>query len=368
VNTQSILVAMPLLLALAVLGVIDWLMPDLTRRDIFFGVTVPPGTRETPQARAIVTRYRSGVAVATALSLLGLAALVLFVDLADWVRIVPFGGVPTLLLVFLLPYLLAHRSSCPLAVTPAQGGALSQDPATAPSAELRPRRYNDYIPWLWEVLPVAVIAATVIYLAMAYASAPSVIPIHFNAAGNADRFAAKTVGSYFGPVWVQISEELVLSALAWLLVGSKARPGAADHRFRLVWLRALFGLKLAVLVMTGTLAAGTARAAPIRWAFPLTFGFVVLVLVGTVAISLWTGQGGSRLGDPRENTTDRLDDRYWKLGILYVNGRDPSLFVERRFGIGWGLNFGNPAGILLLAGIIALVLLPVLIRLLSIHG
>src|SRR6201987_6566316 len=39
---------------------------------------------------------------------------------------------------------------------------------------------------------------------------------------------------------------------------------------------------------------------------------------------------------------DRTPDRCWKAGIFYVNRADPALFVEKRVGIGYTLNFGNP--------------------------
>ena len=38
----------------------------------------------------------------------------------------------------------------------------------------------------------------------------------------------------------------------------------------------------------------------------------------------------------------RTPDRCWKKDIYYVNGADPALFVEKRVGIGYTPNFGNP--------------------------
>ena len=42
------------------------------------------------------------------------------------------------------------------------------------------------------------------------------------------------------------------------------------------------------------------------------------------------------------------DNRKWFLGIFYVNRDDPSFLVERRFGIGYTLNFGNAKAIALI--------------------
>ncbi len=51
--------------------------------------------------------------------------------------------------------------------------------------------------------------------------------------------------------------------------------------------------------------------------------------------------------------TDGLaDERHWKWGIFYVNRDDSALLVEKRFGVGYTLNFGNPWGIAIMAGIL----------------
>ena len=34
-------------------------------------------------------------------------------------------------------------------------------------------------------------------------------------------------------------------------------------------------------------------------------------------------------------------NKFWKWGIFYVNREDPKLFVPKRYGIGYTLNFGN---------------------------
>jgi uncharacterized membrane protein len=39
------------------------------------------------------------------------------------------------------------------------------------------------------------------------------------------------------------------------------------------------------------------------------------------------------------------DDHYWKGGLVYVNRRDPALLVPKRFGVGWTINLGHPAGV-----------------------
>src|SRR5699024_5191364 len=62
----------------------------------------------------------------------------------------------------------------------------------------------------------------------------------------------------------------------------------------------------------------------------MTFIVVFIIIVGAVILSIMTGQGGSRSrvkvsGENGKQTINRDEDRYWKLGIFYMNRKDPSI-------------------------------------------
>jgi uncharacterized membrane protein len=352
---------------LAITATLSWLMPSLTRRDLLFGVTVTPNARALPAGRSIIRRYRLQVLGVALLFALVLVLLAVFAPdawwLSGWLSLVVLATV----LLMSVPYLLAYRASRVLQVA-SQDGRAAAEPASSPEAELRPRRYADYIPLVWEALPLAIIAATAIYLATSYAAAPAIIPVHFDITGNPNAYAQKTIGSYFLLVWVQLGLEVLLTGMTLLIVGSKALPGRAENRFRRWWLRYLFGMKVLTLAFLGVLAllvaetAQTGSAAPIARVLPLTLAYVLVLLLGAVVLAIRTGQGGSRLGSPAETAVDRIDDRYWKLGAIYVNPEDPSLFVEKRFGVGWTINFGNRWGVIAICMLLAVAILLPLVR------
>lgn len=340
-------------LVVVVITVISLLMPSMTRRDLLFGVTVAHNARETAEGKAIIRRYRLGVLLVAVIETIGLALLWLLAPPhfwnSLWIVIIPL----VLVLIPDIPYLLAWRSSRALAI------ALPPASTPAPSAGLRPRRYADYVPLIWEALPLALIAVTASYLAITYAAAPSIIPTHFDAAGNPNAFSTKSIGSYFMLVWTQLFLYALITFLSVLTVRAKAQPGAADETFRRRMLRYLFGVKTLMIAMMGVLAYAVAQSAlngysNTNWILWVVIGVVVVVLGGAIWLGITTGQGGSRLGGNSANTTDRLDDRYWKLGGIYTNPNDPAIFVERRFGLGWTINFGNPRALLVLALILAL--------------
>jgi uncharacterized membrane protein len=59
---------------------------------------------------------------------------------------------------------------------------------------------------------------------------------------------------------------------------------------------------------------------------------------------------------------DQTPDSAWKLGVLYYNPEDPALLVERRFGVGYMLNFGNKLSWLLMALILLIPLTAVMLE------
>lgn len=344
-----------------------WIMPKLSRRDLLFGVTVSDGARDGRDGRTIILRYRLGVALIAALYLVALAAVLVLAPATLAAGILPSILILLATLSFLPPYLIANRASRSLA---ARVERPAQPPAARPVqiAELRRRSYSDYVGWTWELLPLGIIAATAIYLVSHYASAPAVIATHFDVAGNPDRYSSKTILTYFSLVWTQLILYVMITALSLLVVGSKSVAGGADERFRMIWLRVIFGIKCGIIGLLGFISTAIANASadsqsPLTvWVTPLTALLVLALLVVLIVISLRTGQGGSRLRGGDQAATDRMDDRYWKWGIFYVNSDDSSIMVERRYGIGWTFNFGNRLG---LAIFIAILALPVAIALLS---
>jgi uncharacterized membrane protein len=52
-----------------------------------------------------------------------------------------------------------------------------------------------------------------------------------------------------------------------------------------------------------------------------------------------------------------MDDRYWRWGLIYFNRADPAFLVEKRFGIGYTLNFAHPFAWALLTLFVAIPLI-----------
>lgn len=56
----------------------------------------------------------------------------------------------------------------------------------------------------------------------------------------------------------------------------------------------------------------------------------------------------------------RLDDRHWKLGVIYSCKKDPRVIVRNRWLFGWTWNFGHPYVFIVLSVFVAVLLVPIL--------
>ena len=76
-------------------------------------------------------------------------------------------------------------------------------------------------------------------------------------------------------------------------------------------------------------------------------------------MSLVYGQSGSRLqarmqGGQLQDCLVEDSDEHWVLGIIYFNPNDASVFLPKRFGVGWTVNMAKPAAWAFFGGIILL--------------
>jgi uncharacterized membrane protein len=201
--------------------------------------------------------------------------------------------------------------------------------------------------------------------------------------GRPNGWSTRSVSGVYGPLLIAFGICVMLEILSYGIVHwtrqiSLVGPAAnAESRFRNLQTAILTAVQyLIAFAFAGVpflaLRANPDQSPPIR-SFLLTVFLLEAVLF---AILIRTGQGGANLSRARSeadilNQTppvgDRTPDQCWRAGIFYVNPEDPAILVEKRFGIGYTLNFGRPAAWLLMAAILALLLLPLVIGLTAAH-
>jgi len=335
---------------------IFWLMPRLTRPDLYFAVTVPPGFRDGREAKSILRRYR------TELVLFSVLAMGVFLAGVTWfsVGFVSVGHIIQIVAGFIAFYR-ARRQTLPHAVPPTM----------IREAELH--KHDRVIPggWIAGGGPFILLAACAAYLWTRGVETPARLPGLWQGYGQPIEFRGHSLPIYLLTVFaILTSLSLVLYGLArWVRpVHAGGREAARELKFRRTVSAIILVTEYYVTLEASWIMSITHHYGLIPVVtFPLTLVFVLVVLVVLGRL----GQGGSRLlaADQESSAAsvvpigDRTPDCYWKLGVFYFNREDSAVIVEKRFGLGYSLNFACPIAWVILLLILMAPLIPILAHL-----
>ena len=337
-------------------------LPSITSQTVPFGVRVPAQHADDPTVARQTRLYRWRMLLG------GIAAAgvgVVIYALTGQTLLLPL----TVLLVVGVWYgcfFLAHHEVQAAKAAGDWYEGLHQVIAADTDLRTDPPRF----PWLWLAPALIVTLATVVIGVVLYPSMPEVLAVHYGAKGVPDRVAAKSVGTAFSLVFVQIGVTALLVGIAAAIVFRSrsdidpAHPVASArwHRQTMsLGAKALLGLVAMIdlgmlgsslLMWTGTVTS---------WA-PLVVVLPILAGVVTAIVVLARNNRERDQGEEDTGLTHRDDDKYWRGGLFYTNREDRALWIPRRFGLGWTLNFGNPRAAMLLAGVVALIALAITLR------
>ncbi|MGH9774728.1 MAG: DUF5808 domain-containing protein [Candidatus Acidiferrales bacterium] len=353
------------------MGGFFYCLPNLTRRDVFFAVTVPSGFRSTPEGRSALRIFRVWMFFHTliALAILGSGiwrgSLLITMAAIYWQI---FGA--------LLAFLRARKQVMPYAVAP----------STAREASLGPRAPGLLSRRLLQIGPFVILAVAAVILALHWQQIPARFPDHWGLDGRPNGWATRTFMGVFGILISGAAVCVGIALLAYAVVHwsrhINASGGEAAHEdhFRQVQLAIILTSEYFIALMFSWGALLPLRRLP--ESMPGGFGYILagtlVYVIAILAVAVRTGQGGSNLGAgvmraeasaaPASTGAapigDRTPDACWKLGVFYINRDDPAVLVEKCFGFGYTLNFGNPRSWALLA---AFILVPLAVSLLIVH-
>jgi uncharacterized membrane protein len=311
-------------------------------------VRVPQSHIDDPVVLSAIRRFRWGLVAAWVITAAVTAGLA-FTDRA------PLAVVLPVLLYAALSILDLVLSRQIITRAKREGGWFEGVPVRV-SAQLTRPAYR-HPPIIWPALAIIVLAvATAVDVAL-YPGLPDTIPVHFDFAGKADRYADKTVWNVFALLIIGAAVVVLLTVISVFAARYAARTQADDTAqqatLRTQVQRALLTSLLSELAFVIALGISAIelcqRLLPgATWTVAVSaIGLVVLLMVVIIAnvararIQLRP----ANVRDPKSPRPDSVDDdEHWKGGLFYVNRDDPALVVPRRFGLGWTINFGRPAG------------------------
>lgn len=219
------------------------------------------------------------------------------------------------------------------------------------------------LPLTWNLLYIPVMLLTVGLIVALYPSMPDQIPMQMDFSGNVSSYMQKSPATAAFPLYVEAFIAVVMVFTGWSIKVSKPdinpkKPATSAYAY------AVFARANAIMLLVGGLALNLAIGItmPLASAGRITLGqaglwviAAALVFVfGALIVSLKYGQSGSRMFArmQSDDSMPRDEDRFWKLGVFYLNPQDPAFIVPKRFGFGWTMNLARPVTWLLFGGFV----------------
>ncbi|MCT2346777.1 DUF1648 domain-containing protein [Bacillales bacterium AN1005] len=346
------------------LTIMQSIIPVLMRKSHAFGVYVPDGYQNDQSVLFYKKLYVVSYVAVSGILILGYALWMNKLDIS-------VSAALGLVLVFslmiwgLILYFYCHGKLLQLKKQTGWSSALKKVNIT----DLGARKLDEMLPWYIVALPIIFTIGLFILTFTQYTHIPESIPTHWGANGQPDSFTEK---SYFSV----IASLLLLFVLQIMFVGiheatrkSGIKISAANRagsRIRQLGIRKYNSWFLAIINLVMTILLSFLQLAII---YPGIFNqslmllvplaFLALVLIGTLAYAMKIGKlnhDHEVVYPDKKEVSDFDSDYHWKAGIFYFNKNDPSLFVEKRFGVGWTINMGRPLAYVYIFGPIILII------------
>ncbi len=333
----------PFMLALvALITWAFWMQPQWTRPGIFFGVTVAPDFRRTPEAQRLLQRYRFEamihVAIAFAMILAGALPRYSFFPLIGglWLAVGP-----------LTAFVEAHKRVQRHAVRA----------VTVREATLEPRSTRPPGGWIVQVGPFAILFAVGIFLHFHWDEIPARFPVHWGIDGQPNGWSSRTPMGVYAPLLFGA----LISACMWLTANTLLRSARIIDPERPILVLHDFahrvGLFLLLIDFFLAVIFSCVGLLPLTGTMPLMI-VTILMLPGVFVLIVWLNKGrthADRAGETNSSAVgDGTPDECWKFGVLYFNPDDAALWVEKRAGIGYTMNFAHVSAWIIMALILLL--------------
>ncbi|MCI4397231.1 MAG: hypothetical protein JHC34_00155 [Acidobacteria bacterium] len=349
------------------LGALLLIMPHLTRREIYFGVTVIGTFRSSENAKKILFRYRIRVLGATLLSL----AFVAWAGFhfTFWVA----DLAPALLLLCAVPaYLASYKSS----------KAFHVAPSGFREALLVARRESLPGGPVFQSLPMLALIAVTSWTILHWGNLPSRLPLRYDFHGNPTVWTTLSPVHVFGPPVFLLLLCIAIFLIAYGIIRSPLRTAVSgpeserERRYRRRMVGALLATEYFIaMIGSAILLSPLLTPSQVSWlavvVAVLSILFAPALILALVVTARHRARGETEVvietvTPVQAPSGDRTPDECWLGGILYFNRDDPALFLPKRFGVGYTLNFGNRWSWVILALIAVLilggVLLPALLK------
>lgn len=337
-------------------------MPYWTRKTESFGVSIPEDIYYTEELKSMRKSYATlmiGVSIITTLIFL---SIYFFITKDESVMTNTYTIIVISYLIgSFFVYLVYHRQMKRL--KQAENWAQGKEQHVVVHTKFHYKQLT-VSNWLY-MIPLLLSLFTIVWTLLIYDKFPEQIPMNYSLTGEITNWATKSYRTVLTLPITQLFLVCIFIFVNIIISRSKQQVSAKNPQasmmqniiFRRRWSIFLFISGLALTIMFSIVQISFTYELSSFVLFSILIIVTGGILVGSIVLAITTGQGGSRvrLQDQEDTLSiDRDDDKHWKLGQFYFNREDPSIFLEKRFGIGWTINLARPMAWVFIFGIILL--------------
>ena len=342
-----------LTLRVLLVGGILLILPRIMRKGLLFGVYIGEAAAKSDAVDQLLRAWRRGCVLVMALAL----SVGLGISATGWPVTGNLTGTVVLLGAALVLYLRVYARARKL--VPAD--ATRQARKAVASLDARRSRGESFAR---ATLAVCLIVSllSIIYALASYQVMPNLVPTPTGAGTMSEKAIIDFL--YFPAFGLAISSLFALLALFSARAKHSLRDGSSSHSaeaqdaFQIFNTRMLSGMALLfcatlTLISVQIIRVGLSKSSSLGiddwWAAGILLFFMLFFMIFSL---FWIigkyGQGGAlrEHGSVETRLTGTLaDNDRWIWGLFYFDRDDSSMMVEKRFGLGYTLNYGKPASI-----------------------
>ncbi|MGE8000375.1 DUF1648 domain-containing protein [Lysinibacillus sp. NPDC093190] len=348
-------------------GVLETVTPYLSRKTTVFGVSIPEPYVQHQQLQMFKKHYSMLVGSIAAAFLLG-QILLLFTSIQEEKFV---------LLSFILLYVMLLLSAGLYMFYHIKIKKLKKQEnweahvKTVYVTDLSIRDRDEVLSPTFFTLPIIITLALITFTYMNYNAIPDVFATHWNAAGEVDGWTEKTWTSVIVMPLILLGTQISFFIMsigmksAKIQLSAQAKEASANRELKQrkygSWYLAAINYSMTILLVVLHYTTVILKDQTAPYFFPLFTVFMIISLGGLILFIWKLSKSNERFDDLHTNETAAADDQYWRWGIVYINKNDPSLLVQKKYGVGWTVNLANKWSYIILLVIFLPILLVIFI-------
>ncbi len=346
----------------------DLLTPHVLRKTTVFGISIPEPFIDDEQLTSFKRKYSSLIAMIQ-IPVITLLIIISFSLTEIQQSILMVGGLFIYLFISMILYLKLHYE---VKLYKEQQGWGSQVTIVRVSSfETKFNKSDRTFPHILFLPTFLITIGLSIWLFYVYPALPDVIPTHWGIDGKPDAWSNKSFFSVFFLIFTLLFTQLLIYGMAYGIFNSSVQIKAQNSKLSLQREHEIRKLNTEIMAFINFITTLFLGILEVQSSWSILDENIKLSIVYTVPIFLILTLGSVYYYMRRSKSLNEQfkelnciesspgDDKHWKWGIFYFNKEDPDLFVEKKFGVGWTVNFARP-GIWIFLFIVTVVpLLPI---------